>query len=152
MSTVATPARAPAPTARLRHRAGRPSTATVLRWELRKLAAQKRTYFGLAIGVLIPLILVISQLVGHRDHHADNIFARYLTQSGLAAPGLALIWESVFLLPLIAALVAGDIVANEDSNGTLKTILTRSVDRGQVLGAKVLAAFLYAPPPPSCRR
>ena len=38
---------------------------------------------------------------------------------------------SVFMLPLVASLVAGDIVANEDGNGTLKTILTRSVDRGR---------------------
>ena len=51
---------------------------------------------------------------------------------------------SVFMLPLVASLVAGDIVANEDGNGTLKTILTRSVDRGQVLAAKVLAALTYA--------
>ena len=51
---------------------------------------------------------------------------------------------SLFLLPLIAALVAGDIVAAEDGNGTLKTILTRSVDRGQVFAAKVLAACTYA--------
>ena len=48
------------------------------------------------------------------------------------------------LLPLISALVAGDIVANEDGNGTLKTILTRSVDRGQVFAAKSLAAITYA--------
>ena len=33
--------------------------------------------------------------------------------------------------PLITALVAGDIVAAEDGNGTLKTILTRSVDAGR---------------------
>ena len=51
---------------------------------------------------------------------------------------------SVFFLPLIAALVAGDIVAAEDGNGTLKTILTRSVDRGQVFAAKALAALTYA--------
>ncbi len=48
------------------------------------------------------------------------------------------------MLPLIAALVAGDIVAAEDGNGTLKTILTRSVDRGQVFAAKALAAMTYA--------
>ena len=48
------------------------------------------------------------------------------------------------MLPLIAALVAGDIVATEDGNGTLKTILTRSVDRGQVFAAKTLAAMTYA--------
>jgi ABC-2 type transport system permease protein len=48
------------------------------------------------------------------------------------------------MLPLIASLVAGDIVAAEDGNGTLKTILTRSVDRGQVFAAKALAAMTYA--------
>ena len=30
------------------------------------------------------------------------------------------------------ALVAGDIIAAEDHNGTLKTILTRSIDRGHI--------------------
>ena len=55
-----------------------------------------------------------------------------------------LLFLSVFMLPLIAALVAGDIVAAEDGNGTLKTILTRSVDRGQVFAAKALAAMTYA--------
>lgn len=139
MSSVA--ARAPVTST---GRAARPSTATILRWELRKLGSQYRAYFGLVISVLIPLILVVSELFNAGPRHAENIFAAYLTQSGLAAPGLALIWESTFLLPLVAALVAGDIVANEDSNGTLKTILTRSVDRGQVLGAKILAACLYA--------
>ena len=37
--------------------------------------------------------------------------------------------------------MAGDIVAAEDGNGTLKTILTRSVDRWQIFVAKVLAAL-----------
>jgi ABC-2 type transport system permease protein len=39
--------------------------------------------------------------------------------------------------------VAGDIVATEDANGTLKTILTRSVTRSQVFGGKVLATATY---------
>ena len=77
-------------------------------------------------------------------NHGDSVFARELTQSGLATPILMLLFESAFFLPLIASLVAGDIVAAEDGNGTLKTILTRSVDRGQVFAAKVLAAFIYA--------
>lgn len=125
--------------------ARRPSTATVLRWELRKLISQKRTYLGLGIAIVFPLIFVIAQnLRAHSGHAGDNIFAGYITQSGLATPVLILLWTSVFLLPLIAALVAGDIFAAEDGNGTLKTILTRSVDRGQVVSAKVLAAIIYA--------
>lgn len=125
--------------------AKRPSTLTILRWELRKLASQKRTYLGLGIAILFPLIFVLAQsLRTHHPHEGENIFARYVTQSGLATPVLILLWTSVFLLPLIASLVAGDVVANEDGNGTLKTILTRSVDRGQVIAAKALTAVIYA--------
>jgi ABC-2 type transport system permease protein len=55
-----------------------------------------------------------------------------------------LIFGSFWLFPLITSLVAGDIVAAEDHNGTLKTILTRSSGRGRIFIAKVLAAFSYA--------
>lgn len=124
----------------------RPSIVTVYRWELRKLISQKRTYLGLFLATIMPLIFVISQQVRQQHDHGgqDNIFASQITQSGLATPVLMLLFESFFLLPLIASLVAGDIVAAEDGNGTLKTILTRSVDRGQVFAAKTIAAMTYA--------
>jgi ABC-2 type transport system permease protein len=126
-------------------RTRRPSTATVYRWELRKLVSQKRTYLGLALVVILPLFFVIFQNVHQRhDRGGDNIFAAQITQSGLATPVLMLLFLSVFMLPLAAALVAGDIVATEDGNGTLKTILTRSVNRGQVFAAKAFAALTYA--------
>jgi ABC-2 type transport system permease protein len=142
MSSVATsPAVGPAsPAIRLR----RPSTLAVYRWELRKLVSQKRTYMGLGLAIVLPLIFVIVQSVRHHHgHEGDSIFAAQITQSGLATPVLMLLFESVFFLPLIASLVAGDIVAAEDGNGTLKTILTRSVNRGQVFAAKALAAITY---------
>jgi ABC-2 type transport system permease protein len=123
----------------------RPSTLTVYRWELRKLVSQKRTYMGLGLVIILPLFFVIFQNVHQRhDRGAENIFASQITQSGLATPVLMLLFLSVFLLPLAATLVAGDLVAAEDSNGTLKTILTRSVNRGQVFAAKTLAAMSYA--------
>ena len=118
---------------------------TVLRWELRKLVAQKRTYLGFALAVALPLIFVLVENLRHQhDHGGDGIFASEITQSGLATPVLMLLFLSAFMLPLIASLVAGDVVANEDGNGTLKTILTRSVDRGQVFAAKAIAAMVYA--------
>ena len=40
----------------------------------------------------------------------------------------------------MTALVAGDIIASEHHNGTLKTIFTRSLDRGQIFVGKLLAA------------
>ena len=141
MNTVAS-ASPLAPTMRAH---GRPLTLTVYRWELRKLVSQKRTYLGLALIVILPLFFVIFQSV--RQHHGragESIFAAQITQSGLATPVLMLTFLVLFMLPLVAALVAGDVVANEDGNGTLKTILTRSVDRGQVFAAKTLTAWTYA--------
>jgi ABC-2 type transport system permease protein len=117
---------------------------TVYRWELRKLVSQKRTYLGLALVIVLPLIFVIFEGVHHAHNHQGNIFATEITQSGLATPVLMLLFMSGFFLPLAASLVSGDIFANEDGNGTLKTILTRSVDRGQVFAAKALAAMTYA--------
>jgi ABC-2 type transport system permease protein len=138
-SSTALPA-APA----LAQRPPRPSTVTICRWELRKLVSQKRTYLGIGIGVVVPLLFVGVQLLrGHHGHNEGNIFFSYITQSGLATPVATLLIQSAFFLPLAASLVAGDIVAAEDSNGTLKTILTRSVDRGQIFAAKALAAAVY---------
>src|SRR3984893_3638472 len=140
-SIAASPASSAPDGVRLR----RPATLTVYRWELRKLVSQKRTYLGLGLAVILPLIFVIVQSLQHRqDRGGENIFASQITHSGLATPVLMLLFLSVFMLPLIASLVAGDIVAAEDGNGTLKTILTRSVDRGQVFAAKALAALTYA--------
>ncbi len=123
----------------------RPATATVLRWELRKLVSQKRTYLGLGIAALVPLLFVIAENLRSSPDHGGNIYTQRITESGLVTPVLMLLFfMSSVMLPLIASLVAGDIVANEDANGTLKTILTRSVDRGQVIAAKTLAAGIYA--------
>jgi ABC-2 type transport system permease protein len=122
----------------------RAATVTAYRWELRKLVSQKRTYLGLGLAIILPLIFVtVESLRSHHDR-GENLFASQITHSGLATPVLMLLFLSVFMLPLIASLVAGDIVAAEDGNGTLKTIFTRSVDRGQVFAAKALAAVTYA--------
>jgi ABC-2 type transport system permease protein len=141
VSSVAT---SPSAAVLAHERLRRPSTLTVYRWELRKLISQKRTYMGLGLAVILPAIFVIVENVHqHHGRAGDSIFASEISQSGLATPVLMLLFESAFFLPLIAALVAGDIVAAEDGNGTLKTILTRSVDRGQVFAAKAFAAIAY---------
>jgi ABC-2 type transport system permease protein len=126
-----------------RRRAGRPGTATVYRWELRKLVAQKRTFIGIGAAVLVPLIFVVALLADSGSGPEDVPFGSYVRESGLAIPLVCLSFGALWLLPLITALVAGDIVAAEDQNGTLKTILTRSVERWHVFAGKALAALTY---------
>jgi ABC-2 type transport system permease protein len=123
--------------------ARRPGVRVVYAWELRKLRAQKRTYIGLGCALLVPLIFIASLLAD--DGGPEGIpFGDYVRESGLAIPLVGLFFGAFWFFPLVTALVAGDIVSAEDGNGTLKTILTRSVERWQIFVAKILAAFSYA--------
>jgi ABC-2 type transport system permease protein len=139
MSTgaIATPAPGVADQAR------RPSVLTVYRWELFKLVHLRRTYLGLALAVAVPVGFAVAIHFRH-EHHGDFAFAAFLNRSGLALPLVILLFGAVWMFPLIVALVAGDIFASEDHNGTLKTVLTRSLQRWQIFGGKALAAVTYA--------
>jgi ABC-2 type transport system permease protein len=119
------------------------ATLGVYRWELRKLASQKRTYLGLGAAMLVPIIFVVALSLQHGTPN-DVAFGRYVRESGLAIPLVLLLFGSVWLFPLITALVAGDIIASEHHNGTLKTILTRSLDRGHIFAGKLLTSITYA--------
>ncbi len=118
------------------------AVAKVYRWELAKLLAQKRTFLGLGTAALVPIIFVVVLLL-QTGGPTDVPLGRYIRDTGLAVPFVVLFFMSIWGFPLITALVAGDIVAAEHHNGTLKTILTRSRDRSQVLAGKVLAVVTY---------
>jgi ABC-2 type transport system permease protein len=120
----------------------RPGVGTIYAWELRKLRAQKRTYIGLGAAVLVPLVFIFALLTSNGGPE-EIPFGRYVRDSGLAIPLVAMFFGSIWFFPLVTALVSGDIVAAEDGNGTLKTILTRSAERWQIFAAKVLAALSY---------
>jgi ABC-2 type transport system permease protein len=122
----------------------RPGVATVYRWELLKLRYQKRTYLGLGAAIIVPILFTVAVHFRHNRHGGDFAFSTYLTKSGLAVPLVILLFGAVWLFPLITALVAGDIFASEDHNGTLKTVLTRSLERWQIFTGKALVALTYA--------
>jgi ABC-2 type transport system permease protein len=140
MSAVAASARPSAGRTAFR----RPRISTIYAWEVRKLIAQKRTYLGLGAAIAVPLIFIGALAINSNGGPDDVPFGRYVRETGLAIPLVGLFFGSIWLFPLITALVGGDIFATEDNHGTLKTILTRSVDRQQIFAAKVLASASYA--------
>jgi ABC-2 type transport system permease protein len=123
---------------------------TVYAWELRKLVAQRRTAIGIVVALLIPAAFAIGLAVSPAKPPTDGgtpdpdvfISLAYNT-SGLVLPFICLVFSSLVLIPLLAALVAGDIVAAEDGNHTLKTVLTRSISRRRLLLAKMAATATY---------
>ncbi len=114
-------------------------SAAAFRWEL-KLAAQKRTWLGVATAAIGPIVYLLLELA---QGPPGAPLAENLGHTGVAFSLVVFKLIAVIGPAVIAALVAGDIVAGEDSDGTLKTILTRSLGRTDVLLGKVWALFVY---------
>jgi ABC-2 type transport system permease protein len=110
------------------------------RWELAKLVAQRRTWLGMLTAAVGPIVYLLLELAQGPPGAplADNL--------GHTGVGFALVVFKLIAVvgpAIIVALIAGDIAASEDMEGTLKTILTRSLRRSEILAGKLLALFTY---------
>ena len=123
--------------------ARRPGLGRALGFELSKLFKQKRAPLTLAFAAVAPILIVII-LKGQQRPPKDSLFGRYIHQTGWSVPLLILGFAGQWVLPLLTALVAGDIFAGEDQMGTWKTVLTRSVSRTQIFWAKTITAIAFA--------
>jgi ABC-2 type transport system permease protein len=121
----------------------KPTLLDAIAWETTKLAAQARARFTLLICLIAPLLIVIV-IKGQQRPPKDSLFGRHIHQSGYAVPLLVLGFAAQWVLPLLTALVAGDIFASEDQHGTWKTVLTRSASRAQLFWAKTITALAFA--------
>jgi ABC-2 type transport system permease protein len=122
---------------------GKPSLLGALRWELRKLRAQYRAK-AVLLGALLGPIPVVVLIHGQSRPPKDTLLGRFATENGFALSLLVLSFAAQWVLPLLTAVVAGDIFASEDQHGTWKTVLTRSTSRAQLFWAKTLTASGFA--------
>jgi ABC-2 type transport system permease protein len=121
----------------------KPTLLDAIVWETSKLAAQTRARVTLLICLIAP-VLVVFVINGQQRPPKDSLFGRYIHASGYAVPLLVLGFAAQWVLPLLTALVAGDIFASEDQHGTWKTVLTRSASRAQLFWAKTITALTFA--------
>jgi ABC-2 type transport system permease protein len=120
-----------------------PSLLDAIGWEVTKLAAQLRARLTLLICAVAP-VLVVVVIKGQQRPPKDSLYGRYIHHSGFAVPLLMLGFAGQWVLPLLTAIVAGDIFASEDAHGTWKTVLTRSASRAQLFWAKTITALAFA--------
>lgn len=120
-----------------------PSLLDAIGWEVTKLAAQVRARVTLLICAVAPVLVVIV-IKGQQRPPKDSLYGRYIHHSGFAVPLLMLGFAGQWVLPLLTAIVAGDIFASEDAHGTWKTVLTRSASRTQLFWAKTITALAFA--------
>jgi len=121
----------------------RPGFGAALRWETRKLRSQLRTR-ALLIGTVVVPVAVVVLVHSQPRPPKDTLFGRFATDNGFATALLVLGFASQWVLPLLTAIVAGDIFASEDQHGTWKTVLTRSTSRSTLFWAKSLVAVVFA--------
>lgn len=103
---------------------------TLLRMELAKLFRLTSVRFGLVVLLVFPLLWA----------YAPGIFEVYgfFLVSGYQVPALSLLSSMQFLLPLLTAIAAAELLGMEIANGTLPTVLLRPVTRPQWLTAKLV--------------
>lgn len=121
----------------------RSGTRTVWRLELGKLCGQWRVR-AIAAACLLGPFIIVAGLNVQSATPGDTAFGQWVHTSGFAIPMVILGFGGQWLLPVGAALVAGDIFSAEDHFGTWKTILTRSRSRGELFAGKFLAALTFA--------
>ena len=126
-----------------RRTAKRVGVGSALGFELRKLGSQWRAR-AVLLGALIAPIPVAFAIHAQGNPPKDTLFGRYATTNGYALALLVLGYAAQWVLPLLTAIVAGDIFASEDHHGTWKTILTRSVSRSSFFAAKTITAVGFA--------
>jgi ABC-2 type transport system permease protein len=114
-----------------------------LRFELRKLRAQHRAKAVLASALVVPFGLALI-VHGQARPPKDTLFGRFAIDNGFAFALLVLGFAGQWVLPLLTAIVAGDVFAGEDHHGTWKTVLTRSTGRRQIFVAKAAVALGFA--------
>jgi ABC-2 type transport system permease protein len=116
---------------------------TVLRGELLKLRSQLRVRVAVLVCLLGPPALAVF-LAAQSGAPKDTLFGRHIHDSGLALPLVVLGFAGTWALPLLTSVVAGDIFANEDAQGTWSALLTRSRSRSDIFLGKALASALAA--------
>ncbi len=121
----------------------RPGLGAALRWEFHKLRAQYRARAVLLVAALAPVAIVVV-IHGQSRPPKDTLFGRFAIDNGFALSLLVLGFAAQWILPLLTAIVAGDVFASEDQHGTWKTVLTRSTSRSRLFWAKTIVACGFA--------
>ena len=113
----------------------------VVATELRKLVALRRLQVLAVLVLLLPLgaegVLQLQQGLP-----TDTLYGRWVQDVGLAFPLVLLGSVGTWAVPVLASLVAGDVLSSEDAHGTWATVLTRSRTRWQLFWGKAVVAAL----------
>ena len=110
--------------------------------ERRKLSSQLAIRLLVVVCVLLPVVAAgLIKLT--RSSPADTLYGGWVQSSGFALSLFILSFAAAYGLPVIAAVVGGDLFSSEDRHGTWKLVLTRSCTREELFAGKLLAGAAF---------
>jgi ABC-2 type transport system permease protein len=74
----------------------------------------------------------------------DTLFGRSVKESGFATPLVVLGFGALWVFPVLASIVGGDLFSAEDRYGTWASVLTRSRGRAEIFTGKVMIALSFS--------
>jgi ABC-2 type transport system permease protein len=130
--------------------AGRMPTGRLLRSELRLVFRRRRTLALLVALAAIPVLIAVAVELSSTPPGPGEgpPFLDQVTQSGAFVAATSIVVAIPLFLPLAIAVVAGDAIAGEASQGTLRYLLLAPAGRSRLLAVKtavVLTFCLVAP-------
>lgn len=121
----------------------------LIQLEFRKLFSRGVTYVGFVAIMLIVLIIQIGMFVeGQKllDFLVKSMADVFMFEGNLINSYSVsyIIMNSLWIhIPILVAIVAGDMVSGEAGRGTFRLLLTRPVSRTKLLTAKFITAQVY---------
>jgi len=121
----------------------------LLQIEVFKIFKRPRTYISF---VAITIIIVLIQLAFFSDGNAYMDFALSALKdrfdiNGKLLNGYFICYLVLQMLlihvPLLIALVSGDVLSGEANMGTLRMLMTKPISRSQIVMSKFIASFIY---------
>jgi ABC-2 type transport system permease protein len=115
------------------------------RSELLLIFGRRRNWVGMAVLAAVPVVLAIAVKVTAPPAGSDvGSFIGNITSNGLFVALASLTLEIPLFLPIAVAAIAGDAVAGEANQGTLRYLLSVPVDRTRLLLVKFGAIVVFA--------
>lgn len=117
--------------------------------EFIKIVAKPRSYIGLAAITLLVGVILFAMKVDGRSYMSFIIgsFEQTLSFEGDILNGnlmaFIILQMLIIHIPLLVALVTGDLVSGESAMGTIRLLLTKPISRTQILLSKLLAGWCY---------
>ncbi|MCB0700973.1 MAG: ABC transporter permease subunit [Chitinophagales bacterium] len=122
----------------------------MLRIELYKIFSRPRTYISFAVITAITFIIQLAMYVDGSsfvEFAIQGVGDQFDIQGRVLNGYLItyLILQSLLVqVPLLIALVAGDVLAGEANMGTLRLLLTKPISRTKVVWVKFVSSLVYA--------